>query len=116
MVDNIGESLNETNQEQDDDEEDNDNDSKIKSISKTLLFCGDFGDSNKGCLDRFVISIENPIYQGWKILVIITCIVSSYVYAYISAFSIPDVNSLAYNMCLAFEIICGIDIIVCKDF
>jgi hypothetical protein len=92
----------------------NDSNSKINHISKNFLFCGDLGDSNKSCLDRFVRSIENPVYQVWKILVIITCIVSSYVYAYISAFSIPDPNSYANKMCLAFEVICGCDIIVCK--
>jgi hypothetical protein len=91
-----------------------DQNNKIKNISKSIFFCGDLGDSNKSFLDRFVISIENPIYQVWKILVIITCIVSSYVYAYISAFAIPDSASSAYKMTLAFEVICGIDILVCK--
>ena len=64
---------------------------KDKSLVQTLFGCilGDGERNNKSFQDRLVISVENSVYQAWKILVIFICIISSYIYAYIAAFKIP---------------------------
>ena len=53
--------------------------------------------------------MDNPIYQFWKIFVVLTCIVSSYIYASVAAFKIPDQNSAINYVIIAFEVIFVID-------
>ena len=50
-----------------------------------------------------MISLDNPVYQFWKILVVVICIVSSYVYASIAAFKIPSVGSGSYYLIMIFD-------------
>ena len=72
--------------------------------------------SNRSCQDRIVISVENPIYQLWKISVVLICIVSSYTYAYIAAFAIPGEGSTLDKIIYAFEFVFVIDMMVCKYY
>ena len=72
-----------------------------------------FGNNdNRSCQDRIVISLENPIYQVWKILIVFICIVSSYIYAYFAAFGGPPLYSTYYYVKTFSEIILLLDIIV----
>lgn len=70
--------------------------------------------NNKSFQDRLVISVENSIYQAWKILVIFICIFSSYIYAYIAAFGIPYLEEQPkfFFIIIVFEVIFGMDIAV----
>uniref|UniRef100_A0A7S3FW38 Cyclic nucleotide-binding domain-containing protein n=1 Tax=Strombidium rassoulzadegani TaxID=1082188 RepID=A0A7S3FW38_9SPIT len=72
-----------------------------------------FGEnSNRSCQDRIIISISNPVYQAWKIVVVMICIFSSYMYALIAAFGIPEKGSTMSNLDIIFEVIFSLDIIV----
>ena len=71
--------------------------------------------TNQSCQDRFVISVQNPFYQAWKIFVILSCIISSYIYGYFAAFGIPELYTTAYYIDLGFEIIFLMDMI-CQFF
>lgn len=88
---------------------------KKKRKSKSFfqkIFSGER--SNRSFADRLVIRVDSPLYQFWKIFVVFICIISSYIYAYIAAFaSFPLEENLSY-MVVFFEIIFGMDIIVCK--
>ncbi len=70
--------------------------------------------NNRSCQDRIIISVENPVYQIWKISVVMVCIVSSYIYAYVAAFGTPEPGSTQYYLDYVFEAIFWIDIIVRK--
>ena len=67
--------------------------------------------SNRSFADRFVIKVDSPLYQFWKIFVVFICIISSYIYAYIAAFG-KD-KKIDYIV-LFFEVIFAMDIIVRK--
>ena len=56
--------------------------------------------------------MDNPVYQCWKIFVVLTCIVSSYIYASVAAFKIPDSDSPIHYVNLSFEVIFMIDMCV----
>lgn len=71
--------------------------------------------TNQSCQDRFVISVQNPFYQAWKIFVILSCIISSYIYGYFAAFAVPEKGSLANYIDIGFEIIFLMDMI-CQFF
>ena len=90
--------------------------SKDKSIFQTLCghFLRDGEKNNKSFQDRLVISVENSVYQAWKILVIFICIFSSYIYAYIAAFGIPYLEEQPrfFFVIIVFEVIFGMDIAV----
>jgi len=87
---------------------------KKKKKSKSFfqkIFSGER--SNRSFADRFVIKVDSPLYQFWKIFVVFICIISSYIYAYIAAFG-KD-KQIEYIV-LFFEIIFAMDIIVRKYF
>ena len=58
--------------------------------------------------------MESPVYQFWKISVVMSCIVSSYIYAYFAAFGAPNKGTPEYGIDIAFEFVFSIDMIVCK--
>jgi hypothetical protein len=59
-----------------------------------------------------VISVENPFYQFWKIMVVLTCIVSSYIYASVAAFKIPEPGSTTDKIIVSFDVIFVLDILI----
>jgi hypothetical protein len=85
----------------------------VKNCYNKLWFLKD-SDGQRSCTDRFIISLDSKIYQFWKIFVIISSIVSSYLYAFEGAFYIPEDGSVLKAMDIAFEFIFGIDMAVCK--
>ena len=80
---------------------------------KSNIWCMKFfkQNSNQSCQDRFVISVQNPFYQAWKIFVILSCIISSYIYGYFAAFGVPDRGSVLYYIDIAFEVIFVLDMV-----
>ena len=89
----------------------NDSEKKQKYKNKYMKFF--FARSNS-CIERLFISVKNPIYQVWKIWVILCCIGSSYVYGYIAAFEMPDKENsrVLYYLDLGFDIIFYFDVVV----
>lgn len=71
-----------------------------------------FFGNNRSCQDRLVISIDNPVYHFWKIFVVIACIASSLIYAYLAAFKTPSDGTNLYHISLFFELIFCLDMIV----
>jgi len=63
-----------------------------------------------------IIELTSPYYQLWKIFVVIFCIISSYIYAFIAAFAIPTkvVYPELYYIDLFLEAIFVIDMLVRK--
>ena len=59
--------------------------------------------------------MQNPFYQAWKIFVILSCIISSYIYGYFAAFGGPVKGSISYYVDIGFEIIFIMDM-VCQFF
>ena len=125
LIKNIGKSVsgNSSSQAGDDDIDDCDkNEKKKKKQNKDKSFfhtlCGwilrDGERNNKSFQDRLVISVENSVYQAWKIIVIFICIISSYIYAYNAAFGIPfkEEQPRFYAIIIVFEVIFGMDIAV----
>jgi hypothetical protein len=62
--------------------------------------------------DKMVISMDNPILQVWKIVVVIGCIVNSSIYAYFTAFGHPTQGTLVYENMIKFEVIFLLDLII----
>ena len=79
----------------------------MKNKKKSNIWCFKYfkQSTNTSCQDRFVISVQNPFYQAWKIFVILSCIMSSYIYGYFAAFGIPEFGSIEYYIDIGFEII-----------
>ena len=125
LIKSIGKSVNiqENSNEGDDDKMDSDaeyefdQDNKKKKQSKNCcarLFKGSNGNVQRSCQDRLIISDESAIYQFWKIMVIMICIISSYIYAYITAFRIPEQGSSMAILDIVFDIIFAMDMCVRK--
>lgn len=71
-------------------------------------------ESHRSCTDRFIISLDSKLYQFWKIFVIISSIVSSYLYAFEGAFYIPEPGSVLGRIDFSFEVIFALDMVVRK--
>ena len=86
-------------------------DKKEKNLVALKQLQSFFG-NNRSCQDRLVISIDNPVYHFWKIFVVIACIASSLIYAYLAAFKTPPDGTNLYHISLFFELIFCLDMIV----
>lgn len=82
---------------------------KKKGLLHRIIFRKD---SNRSCVDLIIIPFDSPIYQAWKMLVIIFCIMSSYIYAYIAAFGIPRRGDSLSQINIISEVIFAIDVVV----
>jgi hypothetical protein len=125
LIKNIGKSVsgngsNQVGYEDTDDCDKNEKKKKLKNKDRSLFqtlfgwILRDGERNNKSFQDRLVISVENSVYQAWKIIVIFICIISSYIYAYIAAFGIPykEEQPRFFLVIVVFEVIFGMDIAV----
>lgn len=58
--------------------------------------------------------MDTPWYQMWKLFVVLICIASSFIYAFMAAFynSQAEKGNDLVNLEISFEVVCGIDILV----
>ena len=66
----------------------------------------------RSCSDRIVISLENPVYQVWKVIVVVMCLTSSLSNAYVAAFGVPERGSVSSWILRAIEMGFAIDLVV----
>lgn len=59
-----------------------------------------------------MISLENPVYQVWKVIIVLMCLSSSLLYAYLAAFGIPGGDSITIKITLGFEVMFFFDLVV----
>lgn len=70
-------------------------------------------DTETSCQESIIIYQEEPLYRVWELIVILSCIASSYMYMYLAAFSVPEPGSTFYILdYFILTPIFGIDIIV----
>ena len=66
----------------------------------------------KSCSERLVISIDNGVYQVWKVFVVFMCLSSSLMNAYFAAFGVPAQDTIPFWILVGFETGFAIDIVV----
>lgn len=69
---------------------------------------------NKPWYDKLVIMRSNPLFQVWNLVNTITCIVSSFQYAYFTAFGLPPSGTFLFFVDQFFEIVFIMDL--CLQF
>lgn len=60
-------------------------------------------DVNKPILEQIIISNESIVYQVWFNIYVFSCLFSSYFYAYIAAFELPERGSFLFILDNVFE-------------
>lgn len=61
--------------------------------------------SKKSFTELIILKHDNKFLAFWSVLNIFSCLTSSYFYAYISAFGVPEVGSTLSNIVFTYEII-----------
>jgi len=56
--------------------------------------------------------LDNPIYHFWRFFVVLVCIASSLIYAYLAAFGVPEYGTTMFYIDYSFEVIFACDMIV----
>ena len=67
---------------------------------------------SRSCQDYIIIRLNNPVFIMYNFLIILACIVSSFMYCYLAAFGVPDHGSGMWWIDIMFEAIFGFDILV----
>lgn len=70
-------------------------------------------DLNKPLLEQIIISNESVAYQLWYNLYVFCCLISSYFYAYMAAFTFPEKGDFLFILDNVFETIFYISFFLC---
>lgn len=95
--------------------DDQDEAQSSSSYRKCFSCCGRRSrddDTETSCQESIIIHQEGNFYRIWELIVILSCIISSYAYMYLAAFGEPTPNSFLYILDYIFLGIFGIDIII----
>ena len=93
-----------------------DDTSGSSSVRKCFSCCGrrQREDDSETCQESIIINQDGTPYKLWEFIVILSCIISSYMYMYLAAFWVPEPGGPFYILDYIFLAIFGCDIIIRK--